>query len=111
MLLNLFTREFRKRLGERVRTASGREARVLAARVSPVLSAFVVVGVLGQFSFSSTLIVAGLVLLGIGVGAIAAYALPYPVLGLMRVLTVDFADVNVRLSPKKRGEGSGHSES
>jgi hypothetical protein len=111
MLLNLFTREFRKRLGARVRTASGRESRVLAAQISPVLSAFVVIGVLGQLPVSSTLAAAGVVLLGIGLGAIAAYALPHPVLLLMRALTVDFADVHVRLSPKKPSEGTGHNDS
>lgn len=97
MLYDVFTPEFRKHLNLQVRSATGNEARLLAAKASPVLSLFVAIFLLQYFPNYSYPALGALICIPMGVGAALAYALPTPFLLILRLLTCDPKYVQVRM--------------
>lgn len=75
------------------RTAKGREARVLACKLSPLFSAFGVVFALQLFPGYGYLTLALLASVIVLLGAVIAFVVPAPFIGLLRVIAADFNKV------------------
>jgi hypothetical protein len=102
MLLQLFTSSFRRRLVYLARTVKGREARLLAVKLSPLFSVFGVVFSLQLFPGYGYLTLAWLASVVLLLGAVVAFAVPAPFIMLLRFIAVDFNEVVLW-----RGRGGG----
>ena len=102
MWWQLFTHEFRVKLRLLARNAAGREARVLAAKVSPLLSVFGGLFSLQFFPGYGYAIFASVVVAAIALGALAAYSVPWPFIMLLRFIAADPSDV-VLWGKRKKG--------
>lgn len=89
MLLNLFTPAFRTRLRHLARTVAGREARVLAAKLSPLLSVFGAVFVLQFFPGYGYVTLAFVICTALLLGSAIAFAVPAPFIALLRFIAAD----------------------
>lgn len=92
MWWQLFTHRFRVRLRVLARNAAGREARVLAAKVSPLLSVFGALFTLQYFPGYGYAIFASVVVAAVALGAIVAYSVPGPFIMLLRLIAADQND-------------------
>lgn len=103
MWWQLFTPAFRARLRFLAANATGREARVLAAKISPLLSASVVLALLfllpGYGYAALSLLVLGVA----GAGAVLAYLVPLPFILLLRFVAADPKEVVLWARRRKQG--------
>ncbi len=100
MLLQLFTPAFRVRLRHLARTVVGREARILAAKVSPLFSAFGAVFALQFFPDYSYVTLALVACTALVLGAAVAVVMPAPFIMLLRSIAADPCEV-VLWEPRK----------
>ena len=105
MWWHLFTPRFRVRLGVLARSAKGREARVLAAKVSPLLSSFAALVILRLLPGYGYIALAATFVGTLALGAVLAYCVPSPFILLLRVIAADFNKVVLW---RKHGGGGRH---
>jgi len=104
MDLDLFTPAFRVRLRLLAQTATGRQARLLAAKLSPLLSAFAALFALQLFPGYGYITLALIVCVVLLLGAAVAFVVPAPFIMLLRFIAADPSHL-VIWPRRKEGQG------